>query len=114
MRHIREGLQHRRCDWAYRSTKYLVGAVELHIKDKSEDIRCPKCEADHIGLKGRRERRWRQVASHKSPRTGVCRWMPDTSRDFLGPLDRHRDSHAPAHAEGGDAPPQVEILHEMK
>ena len=31
-----------------------------------------------------------------------------------GTLDRHRDSHAPAHAEGGDAPPQVEILHEMK
>ena len=47
--------------WEYRSTKYVGATVEFLIKAKREAIRCPKCEAEHIALRGTRERRIRTL-----------------------------------------------------
>ena len=46
--------------------------VEFHIKAKREGIRCPKCEADHIALRGTRERRIRTVPIGFKPVTIVA------------------------------------------
>jgi len=53
--------------WAYRSTKYVGRAVEVHTKAKRDDIQYPKCQADHIALRGTRERRIRSVPIGMKP-----------------------------------------------
>jgi transposase len=47
--------------WAYQSTKYVRGGMELHVEARREEIRCPHCQGTHIALKGSRERRIRSV-----------------------------------------------------
>ena len=47
--------------WEYQSTKYERNGVEFHLKAKREEIGCPKCQAEHIALRGTRERRIRSV-----------------------------------------------------
>lgn len=58
--------------WEYRSTKYVGSAVELNIRAKREGIRCPKCAADQIALRGTRERRIRTVPIGLKPVTIVA------------------------------------------
>ena len=58
--------------WEYRSTKYVGGGVEVHVKAKREGIRCPKCGADHLALRGTRERRIRTVPIGFKPVTIVA------------------------------------------
>lgn len=58
--------------WEYRSTKYVGGGVELRVGARREGIRCPKCGAEHIALRGRRERRIRSVPIGPKPVTIVA------------------------------------------
>lgn len=53
--------------WEYRSTKYVRGGMELNVRAKREGIRCPKCGAEHIALRGKRERRIRSVPIGMKP-----------------------------------------------